>query len=63
MTHVLLMPGLHAMVSPSDVAARTALVRVGVLVAYAVALGAAAVLLHRYVEVPARHRLRSHRTS
>ncbi|HET8615845.1 MAG TPA: acyltransferase [Actinomycetales bacterium] len=59
MTHVLLMPGLHAVLSPSDVASNGPLVRVGVLTGYAVVLAGAAVLLHRYVEVPARNRLRS----
>jgi peptidoglycan/LPS O-acetylase OafA/YrhL len=59
MTHVLLMPGLHALVSPSDVASRGAVVRLGVLLAYTAVLAAAAVLLHHYVEVPARHHLRS----
>jgi peptidoglycan/LPS O-acetylase OafA/YrhL len=59
MTHVLLMPGLHALVSPSDVGTRTPLVRIGVLAVYAVVLGLVAVTLHRWVEVPARHRLRS----
>jgi peptidoglycan/LPS O-acetylase OafA/YrhL len=59
MTHVLLMPGLHALVSPSDVEARHVFLRLAVLGLYAAVLAAAAVLLHRYVEVPARHRLRS----
>lgn len=61
MTHVLLRPGLHAVVAPSDLGSRAA--RLGVLVAYAAALAAAAVLLHRLVEVPARRRLRSRATS
>jgi peptidoglycan/LPS O-acetylase OafA/YrhL len=59
MTHVLLMPGLHAVVSPADVTGRPALARLSVLVVYAVVLATAAVLLHRLVEVPARRRLRS----
>jgi peptidoglycan/LPS O-acetylase OafA/YrhL len=59
MTHVLLMTGLHGLVAPTDVASRPALVRLGVLALYLVVLAAAAVLLHRYVEVPARNRLRS----
>jgi peptidoglycan/LPS O-acetylase OafA/YrhL len=59
MTHVLLMPALHAVVSPEHVVGRPPLVRLGVLAGYAVVLGGAAVLPHRYVEVPARNRLRS----
>jgi hypothetical protein len=59
MTHVLLMPGLHAVVSPADVTGRPALARLSVLVLYAVVLATAAVLLHRLVVVPARRRLRS----
>ena len=59
MTHVLLMPGLHALVSPDDVAGRHVFVRLGVLALYAAVLAAAAVLLYRLVEVPARRRLRS----
>jgi peptidoglycan/LPS O-acetylase OafA/YrhL len=59
MTHVLLMPGLHALVSPADVAGRHVFVRLAVLGLYATALAAAAVLLYRLVEVPARRRLRS----
>jgi peptidoglycan/LPS O-acetylase OafA/YrhL len=59
MTHVLLMPGLHALVSPDDVAGRHVFVRLAVLGLYATALAAAAVLLYRLVEVPARRRLRS----
>ena len=62
MTHVLLMPGLHALVSPADVAGRSPLLRLSVLLTYAAVLAAASVLLHRYVEVPARHRLRSKAT-
>jgi peptidoglycan/LPS O-acetylase OafA/YrhL len=59
MTHVLLMPGLHALVSPTDVQGRHVFVRLAVLALYAGVLAAAAVLLHHYVEVPARRRLRS----
>jgi peptidoglycan/LPS O-acetylase OafA/YrhL len=59
MTHVLLMPALHAAVPPSAVTARGPLVRLAVLGAYAASLALVAVLLHRYVEVPARNRLRS----
>jgi peptidoglycan/LPS O-acetylase OafA/YrhL len=59
MTHVLLMTGLHALVSPSAVASSVPLVRLGVLGLYGAVLAATAVLLHRYVEVPARQRLRS----
>jgi peptidoglycan/LPS O-acetylase OafA/YrhL len=59
MTHVLLMPALHAVVSPSDVSSRAVVLRLGVLAVYAGVLAAAAVLLHRLVEVPARRRLRS----
>jgi peptidoglycan/LPS O-acetylase OafA/YrhL len=59
MTHVLLMPGLHWLVSPADVQGRHVFVRLAVLVLYATVLAAVAVLLYRLVEVPARHRLRS----
>jgi peptidoglycan/LPS O-acetylase OafA/YrhL len=59
MTHVLLMPGLHGLVSPDDVAGRDVFVRLGVLALYAAVLAAAAVVLYRLVEVPARRRLRS----
>jgi peptidoglycan/LPS O-acetylase OafA/YrhL len=59
MTHVLLMPGLHSLVSPDEVAGLHVLVRLAVLGLYAAVLAAAAVLLYRLVEVPARRRLRS----
>jgi peptidoglycan/LPS O-acetylase OafA/YrhL len=59
MTHVLLMPGLHALVSPSDVQGRHVFLRLAVLGLYAAVMAAAAVLLYRLVEVPARRRLRS----
>lgn len=59
MTHVLLMPALHALVSPPDVVGWPPLERLGVLAGYVAVLAAASVLLHRSVEVPARRRLRS----
>jgi peptidoglycan/LPS O-acetylase OafA/YrhL len=58
MTHVLLMPGLHALVSPSDVHGWNPFVRLAVVALYAAVLAAAAALLHRLVEVPTRRRLR-----
>jgi peptidoglycan/LPS O-acetylase OafA/YrhL len=59
MTHVLLVPGLHALVAPSQVQGRTVFLRLAVLGLYTAVMATAAVLLHRLVEVPARRRLRS----
>ena len=59
LTHLLLSPGLHALVDPRDVADSALVVRLFVLALYVAALGAAAVLLRRLVEVPARRLLRS----
>lgn len=59
LTHLLLSPGLHAIVDPRSVAQSPFAVRLLVLALYVVALGAAAVLLRRLVEVPARRLLRA----
>jgi len=59
LTHVLIRPLLHRIVSPSDVAASGWLVRSLVLVGYAAALAASALALHRLVEIPGRQRLRA----
>ena len=59
LTHLLLSPGLHAVVDPRDVAGSPLVARLLVLALYVAALGAAAVLLRRLVEVPARRLLRS----
>jgi peptidoglycan/LPS O-acetylase OafA/YrhL len=61
MTHVLLAPSLHAVLDPADVAGSTWPARALTLGAYAAALAAAAVLLHRFVELPARRALRARR--
>ena len=58
MSHLLLSRGLHALVDPRDVVSSPLPVRLLVLILYAGALAAAAVLLRRLVEVPARRRLR-----
>ena len=59
LTHLLLGTGLHALVDPRDMTGSPVLVRLLVLALYVAALGAAAVLLRRLVEVPARRLLRS----
>lgn len=59
LTHLLLSPGLHAVVEPREVAGAPLVVRLLVLALYVTGLGAAAVLLRRAVEVPARRLLRS----
>ena len=59
MTHVLLIPGLHAVADPRALSDAPLGVRLLVLALYAGTLAAAAVLLRRLVEVPARRLLRA----
>ncbi len=59
MTHVLLTVTLHRLVDPAAVADRAWWLRALVLLGYTLVLAGAAVALHRWVEVPARRRLRA----
>ncbi|GAB3589827.1 hypothetical protein GCM10027446_03210 [Angustibacter peucedani] len=61
MTHVLLTPVLHQVLAPSSVSGSAWWLRGLVLLAYAGALAGVAVAMHRWVEVPARRRLRARR--